>query len=80
MQKLVPVSQAEAGCLRYDFHEIDSQGLDGVPNTGGDFVVLEGWRNAAALQSHGASAHFQAFITAFSKDELQMSVQLLKTV
>ncbi|WP_157890258.1 putative quinol monooxygenase [Marinobacterium aestuarii] len=50
------------------------------PNTGGDLVVLEGWRDAAALQSHGASAHFQAFITAFSKDELQMSVQLLKTV
>lgn len=78
LQKLVPITQAEAGCLRYDCHEVDPDGFPGVANTGGDFVMLETWRDSQAQQSHGASAHFQEFITAFSQDELQLSVQLLK--
>ncbi|GAA3538196.1 putative quinol monooxygenase [Zobellella aerophila] len=78
MQKLVPPTRAEAGCLQYDFFEVTPEGPGGVANTGGDFVVIEGWRDEAAHRSHVESDHFQAFITAFSADELQLSVQVLK--
>lgn len=78
MQQLVPSTRAEAGCLQYDFYEIDAGAAGGVANTGGDFVMIEGWRDQAAHQAHVASDHFQAFITAFGADELQLSVQVLK--
>ncbi|OIN12236.1 putative quinol monooxygenase [Oceanisphaera psychrotolerans] len=78
MQQLVPPTRAEAGCLQYDFYEIDPEAAGGVANTGGDFVVIEGWRDQAGHQAHVESDHFQAFITAFGADEVQLSVQVLQ--
>lgn len=77
MKRLVTQSQAEPGCLQYDFYEINPEGFEDVPKTGGDFVVIESWKNAEALESHASSDHFQAFIGLFPKDKLMISVQVL---
>lgn len=49
MAAIVEASRAEAGCLRYSFAEdVVDPGL---------FHVFEIWRDQAALDSHGATAH-----------------------
>ncbi|NHI00259.1 putative quinol monooxygenase [Oceanimonas sp. MB9] len=78
LHKMVSATQAEAGCLQYDCYDIAAEGLPGVTSTGGDFVVIEHWRDEAALQSHNESDHFQAFVSAFKAEELRLSVQVLK--
>ncbi|WP_347903859.1 putative quinol monooxygenase [Pseudomonas purpurea] len=53
LRNLVAPSRAEAGCQFYDLHQ-DLEHADA-------FYVLERWDNEAALQTHNATAHFQAF-------------------
>lgn len=78
--KLVDPSRAEYGCLRYDVFRIQPGQLDGVPDTGGDFAVIESWRNLDALKQHLASAHFQAFASKFAPGEVFISLQFLEPV
>lgn len=54
LEKIVPPSRAEAGCIRYDLH-IDL-------GNHGSFVMLEAWRDDAALAAHEATPHFQALV------------------
>lgn len=77
MLKLVPLSRAESGCIKYDLYDIDQQGAPGVANTGGDFAVFEEWVDGEALQSHTSSDHFQSFAGAYSGDQLKISLQML---
>jgi len=56
LEKVVPPSRAEAGCHRYDLHADN-----GNPDS---FVMLEEWRNAAALTEHESTSHFQALVAA----------------
>ncbi|NOI26541.1 putative quinol monooxygenase [Vibrio mediterranei] len=80
MKKLVTLSRAEAGCLRYDFYQIDTVGLPGIKNTGGDFTVIESWKNSNALKSHSESDHFTAFISHFSDAEMEITLQIIEKV
>ncbi|MGY8871477.1 MAG: putative quinol monooxygenase [Pseudomonadales bacterium] len=80
MKKLVELSRAEPGCLRYDFYQVDKDGVAGMKNTGGDFVVIESWKNTNALISHAESNHFSSFVTAFSKDEMSITLQLIDEI
>jgi quinol monooxygenase YgiN len=56
LEAVVPGSRAEAGCLRYELHRDSAQ-----PNR---FVMLEEWRDAAALRAHEATPHFLALVSA----------------
>jgi quinol monooxygenase YgiN len=56
LELVVPPSRAEAGCVRYDLHQDVANPVR--------FVMLEEWRDAAAIDSHGKSAHFQALVKA----------------
>ena len=56
LEKVVPPSRAEAGCHRYDLHA-DNENPD-------SFVMLEEWRDAAALTEHESTPHFQALVAA----------------
>lgn len=50
LERVVPPSRAEAGCLRYDLHfDLEHPGR---------FIVLEAWRDAEALELHFAMPHF----------------------
>ena len=58
----VPNVLAEDGCIEYGA-AVDIEGA--VPAFGPDtFVVVEKWRDLAALKAHAASAHMQAYSTA----------------
>ena len=54
LRQLVPPSQAEAGCLQYNLHRHQDQ-----PNR---FIMVEQWRDAAALSAHQQTAHFKHFV------------------
>ncbi|MBV8602107.1 MAG: antibiotic biosynthesis monooxygenase [Candidatus Eremiobacteraeota bacterium] len=52
-EQMQPASRAEPGCLFYTVYR-DSDD----PNT---FVIHEQWKDQAALEAHGASAHMQRY-------------------
>jgi quinol monooxygenase YgiN len=49
----IPIVRKEKGCLRYDLHELQSDGSQ--------FVFYEIWENRAALDVHSSSAHMTAY-------------------
>lgn len=50
---LVAASRKEAGCVAYDVFESAT-----VPDV---FVIVETWKDAAALTAHSASDHFKTY-------------------
>lgn len=52
--QLIEASQKEEGCLGYDFFESITR-----PNI---FVIVETWRDAAALEAHEATDHFRRLV------------------
>lgn len=54
LERIVPPSRAEAGCIRYDLH-VDL-------GNHASFVMLEAWRDEAALAEHEATPHFHELI------------------
>lgn len=67
LEKIVPPSRAEAGCLRYDLH-IDL-------GNHASFVMLEAWRDDAALAAHEATPHFQQLVSSIAG---KADVQIIK--
>ncbi len=56
LEAIVPPSRAEEGCIRYDLH-VDL-------GDHASFIMLEAWRDQAALDAHEATPHFQALLQA----------------
>lgn len=58
----IPAVRAEDGCIEYG-PTIDADGLGGwQAKVGPDtFVVIEKWRDAAALKAHAAAPHMAAY-------------------
>jgi quinol monooxygenase YgiN len=55
----MPAVHAEDGCIEYQ-PVVDADGFPGL--LGGDtFVVVEKWRDAAALKAHAAAPHMAAY-------------------
>ncbi|HAS6345663.1 TPA: antibiotic biosynthesis monooxygenase [Vibrio vulnificus] len=79
MKRLVPLSLSEKGCIEYCLHEV-VEGDIGVENTGGQFVVIEKWRDIESLNKHASSEHFTNFINNFSESELRITVQMIKEI
>jgi len=51
---MIGKSRAEAGNIQYDLHQsLEDKNV---------LVMIEIWANAAALDEHNASEHFQAFV------------------
>jgi quinol monooxygenase YgiN len=51
-EKLAPVVRAEAGCLQYDLHCVNSDE--------NQFVLIERWASAEALAAHDVTPHMIA--------------------
>ncbi|MES2161024.1 MAG: putative quinol monooxygenase [Pseudomonadota bacterium] len=50
LERIVPPTRAEAGCLRYDpHHDLEQPGR---------YVIVEAWRDAEAHALHLATPHF----------------------
>lgn len=79
MKELVVLSQAESGCIKYEFNEVGG-GIPGVENTGGEFVVIETWKDLSALEAHSTSVHFSEFINNFDESELKITLQVINLV
>lgn len=59
LQRLATASRTEAGCLQYALHrnEVDPD----------QFVIIEQWRDAEALDQHRETRHFLYFTSAFGE-------------
>ena len=56
LEKLVPITQAEAGCLQYDLHvDNDNRGF---------FVFYENWESCELWQTHMKAPHLAAYMAA----------------
>ena len=81
MKIVAAKSQNEDGALAFDFYEIDSTKFGEVAKTGGDFVIIEAWRDEDALTAHNKSEHFQTFFKAFVEPgKVRISLQVLDDV
>lgn len=56
LEKLVPITRAEAGCLQYDLH-VDNENP-------GFFVFYENWESRELWQTHMNAAHLAAYMAA----------------
>ncbi|KIC26503.1 MULTISPECIES: putative quinol monooxygenase [unclassified Leisingera] len=56
LEKLVPITRAEDGCIRYDLHQ-DNQ-------TPGFFVFYETWESRELWQQHMNAPHLAAYMAA----------------
>lgn len=58
----IPAVRAEDGCIEYG-PTIDAEGLGSFQSKFGPdtFVVLEKWRDTAALKAHAAAPHMAAY-------------------
>lgn len=58
----MPAVHAEDGCIEYG-PAIDAPGIGPIQTPFGDdtFVVIEKWRDAAALKAHAAAPHMAAY-------------------
>jgi quinol monooxygenase YgiN len=66
LERVVPSSRLESGCMRYELHTDN--------DAAGRFVMLEEWRSADALAQHETSAHFQALVESIGgKADVQIS-------
>jgi quinol monooxygenase YgiN len=61
MRENVPLVHAEDGCIEYQ-PVVDAPGLPFAAPAGPDtVVVVEKWRDAAALAAHAAAPHMKAY-------------------
>jgi quinol monooxygenase YgiN len=72
LQALRQPSLAESGCLQYDLH----QDRDDPER----FVMVEQWRDQAAIDQHDASAHFQHFIISRQADLISLELHFTHRV
>lgn len=56
LEKLVPITRAEAGCIRYDLHADN--------DTPGFFMFYETWESRALWQTHMNAPHLAAYMAA----------------
>jgi quinol monooxygenase YgiN len=58
----MPAVHAEDGCIEYA-PVVDAEGFGGFQTRFGEdtFVVVEKWRDAAALKAHAAAPHMAAY-------------------
>lgn len=72
LEQLVNASRAEAGCLQYDLHQQHSAATV--------LVMIEQWRDAAALAAHQGTAHYQAFGAAFNAQLASVELNHLRRI
>lgn len=53
LKRLVTASRLETTCIQYDLHQQDA-----APEV---FIMIEQWRDAAALAEHKQTPHYQHF-------------------
>ena len=62
LEKLIPITRAEEGCLQYDLHQDNENPAY--------FLFYENWESRDLWQTHMSAPHLSAFITA-TEDALE---------
>lgn len=71
-EKVIAASQAEEGCIYYDLHK------NTADTTNTKFVMLETWKDQAAIDLHNESQHFKTFVQTAGDYIDDMKVTVLK--
>ena len=56
LQKLIPITRAEAGCLQYDLHQDNEDSAH--------FMFYENWESRELWQAHMNAPHLAAYMAA----------------
>lgn len=72
LKELVEKSRAEEANISYDLTESLEKP--------GHFFVIEHWASAEGIEKHGATPHFQAFVTAVQGRAEKLAITKLKQV
>ena len=56
LEKLVPITRAEKGCIQYDLHQDNDNPAH--------FMFYENWQSRELWQAHMNAPHLQAYMTA----------------
>ena len=56
LEKLIPITRAEEGCLQYDLHQDNENPAH--------FLFFENWESRELWQSHMSAQHLQDYMTA----------------
>lgn len=56
LEKLIPTTRAEKGCINYDLHQDNSNPAH--------FVFYENWESRDLWQAHMSAAHMEAYASA----------------
>ena len=56
LEKLIPITRAEAGCLQYDLHQDNEDPAH--------FLFYENWESRALWQAHMSAPHLAAYLQA----------------
>ena len=71
-EKVIAGSQAEEGCIYYDLHKEVSD------STNTKYVMLEIWKDQAAIDLHNESQHFKTFVQTASDYLEGLNITVLK--
>jgi quinol monooxygenase YgiN len=80
-RRLVPLVRAEAGCIEYGpAVDVDS-GIGGLPGVREDVVVVvEKWKDVAALKAHLAAEHMLRYREAVKDLVADVEIRVLEPV
>lgn len=56
LEKLIPITRAEEGCIQYDLHQDNENPAH--------FLFFENWEGRELWQAHMANQHIQDYLTA----------------
>ncbi len=56
LEKLIPITRAEAGCLQYDLHQDNDNPAH--------FLFFENWESRVSWQAHMENQHLQDYLAA----------------
>lgn len=69
---VVEETRKEAGCIAYALHQ-------DVKNSK-KYIILEEWKDQAAIDSHNASPHFQAFAKGIEGKIESLSIDVIREI
>ncbi|ANO50702.1 putative quinol monooxygenase [Woeseia oceani] len=72
LEKLLPISRREDGCIQYDLHE--------NLNDDGHFLLYETWESRALWERHAKAPHISAFLKATKDVDVELTVHQMKHV
>ena len=72
LEKLVPVTRAEAGCLQYDLHQDNEDS--------GHFLIYQNWESRESWEAHMTAPHLATYMEATEGAVSEFAVHEMKHI